>query len=280
MGTHNRARAGQIRASSIGWLAAAPPAPSGRLCNPPPPSPRPQTGPILCRNLPLSAAAAAAGGAGAEFNRPAANIPPRASASRTRARTTIANKSDCPDSPVCGGGSSPVHRRRHGEHVEQPVAPSHQEKQDAGRQPFEGPLVMYPLLPCDSVILHDMQLPSHGGLPRSPGLQPTLHGLDRAQPHHPSSRRPSRRPTRPTPPTYPIKPKHPTRGQIYVVQSTLVARAARACRVRTIRSATHFFRKLLLYYTIKIAAKIGESIKKSLDLYFTRNIAAKFAESM
>ena len=31
------------------------------------------------------------------------------------------------------------------------------------------------VLPCDSVILHDMQLPSHGGLPRSPTLQPTLH---------------------------------------------------------------------------------------------------------
>ena len=35
--------------------------------------------------------------------------------------------------------------------------------------------VMCPLLPCDSVILHDMQLPSHSGLPKSPTLQPTLH---------------------------------------------------------------------------------------------------------
>ena len=35
-----------------------------------------------------------------------------------------------------------------------------------------------------------------------------------------------------SPPAYPIKPKHPTRGQIYVVQSTLVARAARGYTTR------------------------------------------------
>ena len=39
--------------------------------------------------------------------------------------------------------------------------------------------VMCPLLPCDSVILHDMAPPSHSRAPTSPTLQPTLHATPR-----------------------------------------------------------------------------------------------------